>query len=320
MIRVRSSLSRAAFSYGLFASAVTAGAGPAIAQMPATKLRMGVTPSDGFGEAFYGHDAGFFSDAGIDLEITMFDGEAQIVAAMIGGSLDVGIASPFAMANAYLHGLPIAYIGAGSVYSSNDPTIATIVTKSNPIRDAKELEGQTVGVLGVKDSTHLATAAWLVRGGADIAKVKFIGLGRAEMVGSVERGLLAAGTIGEPFLSAALGGSCRQFGKPFDVYGDRALLGGYVATLDSIKTNAPVLHRYIAAMYRTAKWANANRNKTGDILQKYTKITDETVKTMRRVSYAENLDPSTIQRQLDVAYQYKFIDTPVNAGDLIRKV
>jgi NitT/TauT family transport system substrate-binding protein len=311
---------RGAFLTGITAFAVVAGASTATAQTPPVKLRMGVTPSDGYGEAFYGHDAGFFSDAGIDLEITAFDGEAQILGAMIGGSLDVGIASPFAMSNAYLRGLPIAYIGAGSVYSSAVPTLALIVPKTSPIRQAKELEGQTIGVLGVKDSTHLATVAWLVRDGADVSRVKFIGLGRAEIVASVERGLIAAGMIGEPFLSAALGGSCRQFGKPFDVYGDHALIAGYVTTLESIKTNAPVLRRFIAAMYRTAKWANANQSKTGDILQKYTKITDETVKMMRRVSYAESLEPPMVQRQLDVAYQYKFIDSPVNAADIIRKV
>ena len=312
----RRSRTRRSFLGGL-AAAAAAGNAPAMAQAP-QKLRIGITPSDGFGEAFFGSDAGFFAQAGITLDIQPLKGDSAILEGIATGSLDTGICTPVTMVRAALHGIPMMYIGAGNVYSSANPTLALIVTRNNAITQVKELEGATVGVFEIKDSSNLAVSAWLARNGADVTKIKFIELGRAEMVASVEKGTVTAGMIGEPFLSAGLASNCRQFAKPFDVYGDGSLVGGYITTADNIKTNAPLYRRFMAAMYKTAKWANANHKRTGEILQKYTKISDETVRTMRRAAFAETLTPAMIQPTLDIAYAYRYIDSPVKATDLIR--
>jgi NitT/TauT family transport system substrate-binding protein len=286
---------------------------------PAT-LRIGVTPSDGFGEALYGADMGFFREAGIEAEVQALPGEGTILPAVIGRSLDVGIATPMTLGNARVKGLAVEYFAAGGIYSSALPTLAFIVAKDNPIRGPKELEGATLGINGLRDGIHLAVVAWLARAGVDVAQVKFVEVGRAEMIGSIERRTIAGGMLGEPFLSVALGTSCRELGKPYDVFGDHALLGGYYATSDYIRGNAPLLRKFVGAMYRTARWANANRPRSGEILQKYTKISDGVLKTMRRVTYAETLDPSTIQPTLDVAFANKFIDAQLRATDLIHRV
>jgi len=283
-------------------------------------LRIGVTPSDGFGEAYYGHDMGFFSDAGINLDVQTLPGEGTILPAVVGGTLDIGISTPMTMASARLRGLQLDYIAGGAIYLSAAPTQGLIVAKNNPIRSAKEFEGATLAVVGIRDGTHLALAAWLAHEGADVSKVKFIEVGRAAMIASTEQGTIAGGILGEPFLSVALGTTCRLFGKPYDIFGDRALLGGYYATPDVIKNNTPLLRRFVGAMYRTATWANANHPRSAEILQKYTQISDTAVKTMRRVTYGTSLDPRSIQPTLDVAFASKFIDAPVNAVDLIQKL
>jgi NitT/TauT family transport system substrate-binding protein len=287
---------------------------------PPTAMRIGLTPSDGFGEAYYGHDAGFFDAAGIALELMAFNAEAAIVSAVLGGSLDVGISGPITVANAYAKGIPIAYISAGSIYSSAAPTLALIVAKTNTAQTAKDLEGKTLGVADIKGSIHLAGIAWLDRNGADIAKVKVVEIPRADIAGALQRGAIDAAVVGEPFLSASLSTTSRMFAKCFDVMGDGALLGGYFTTRDYAAKNAATLRRFNAAMYRTAKWANANRDKSAVILQKYTKISDDVVQRMTRVAFADALDPARIQTTLDIAYKERFLDHPVAARDLILKV
>ena len=204
---------------------------------------------------------------------------------MIGHSLDIGIATPMTLGNAFAKGLPVRYIAAGGIYSSSLPTLAMIVAKDNPIRSPKELEGATLGIQGLRDSLHLAMVAWLTREGVDPSKVKFVEIGRAEMIASIERRTIAGGMLGEPFLSVAIGTNSRQFAKPYDVFGDRALLGGYYATTDYISQRT--LLGSSTAMYRTAKW-RTRTGAVGEILRAH-QISDTAVKTMRRVSYAEAL-------------------------------
>ncbi len=118
----------------LFASlplAAIAARTAALAQTPALPtLRIGVTPSDGFGEAYYGHDMGFFTDAGINLDVQTLPGEGSILPAVAGGSLDVGISTPMTMASARIKGLQLNYIAGGAIYLSAAPTQGFIVAKT----------------------------------------------------------------------------------------------------------------------------------------------------------------------------------------------
>ena len=102
--------------------------------------------------------------------------------------------------------------------------------------------------------------------------------------------------------------------------GDKALLGGYFVTRENIAKNAAVLRRFNAAMYRTATWSNANRDKTALILQKYTRISDDAVRHMNRVAYADALDAAQVQPTLDQAFKARFIDKHVSASDIIVKL
>jgi NitT/TauT family transport system substrate-binding protein len=294
--------------------------GAAFAQTAPVAMRIGLTPSDGFGEAYYAHDLGFFDAAGIALEITAFNAEAAIVSAVLGGSLDIGISGPMTIANAYLRGIPVAYVSAGSIYSSAAPTLALIVAKNSPMQTAKDFEGKTLGVPDVKGSIHLAGIAWLDRNGADISKVQVVEIPRADVAGALQRGTVDGAVVGEPFLSVSLSTTSRMFAKCFDVMGDRALLGGYFTTRDYAAKNAAVLRRFNTTIYRTAKFANANHDRTGAILQKYTRISDDIVHRMTRVAYAERLDPAQIQPTIDIAYKEHFLDRPLAAADLILKV
>lgn len=313
----RRSSTRHSFLAGLTAAGTAACVSPAVAQTLQT-VRIGLTPSDGFGEAYFGSDAGIFAQAGLALDMQPFKGDNAILEAVMAGSLETGTCTPVTVVQAMLHGLPVVYIGACNVYATAAPTLGLIVTQSSPVAHAKDLEGTTVGVFEIKDSSNLALSAWLARNGADVSKIKFIELGRPEMVAAVEKGTVAAALVGEPYLSAALISTCRMFGKPFDVYGDGSLVGGYIASLDGLKNNAALYRRFMAATYKTAAWSNANHARTGETLQKYTKIADATVKAMRRATFAEKLTPAMVQSTLDLAYAYHYIDSPVKASALIR--
>jgi NitT/TauT family transport system substrate-binding protein len=284
-------------------------------------LRVGALPTDGFAEAYYAADMGFFTKAGLNAEISSFHNGGEISAAIVGGSLDVGVSSPISLANAYLRGIPLVYIAAGNLYNSAAPTIGFCVAKDSPLRSAKEFEGKTISVNGYKDPTHLSILAWLAKNGADPSKVNVTEVPASETGQALARGTIVGAVIPEPFMSAAISsGAARLFAKCFDAIGNGIMLGGWFCTADWVKKNPETAKRFVTAIYETARWANANHERSGQILQKYSHITDATLHAMTRVAYATTLVPAMINPTLALAASYKFTDRVVAGSDLIVKI
>ena len=82
--------SRRFFLGGLAASSTLAV--PARSRAQALPIvRCGSVPVDGYGQPYYGDAAGIFRDAGIDLQVVDLANSGAIAAAILGGSIDVGL-------------------------------------------------------------------------------------------------------------------------------------------------------------------------------------------------------------------------------------
>ncbi len=110
---------------------------------PAT-IRAGVAIADSYAEAYYGDDAGIFRTAGLALDIHPLANSGAIAAAIVGGSLDVGVGSPPQVAAARLNGLPFAFFAPSAVFVPEAPTTLLMVPKNSPIRTAADVNGKTV--------------------------------------------------------------------------------------------------------------------------------------------------------------------------------
>jgi NitT/TauT family transport system substrate-binding protein len=299
------------------AAATLAGAlRPAAMAQTRIPLRIGATANDSFAEAYYAQDLGYFTRAGIDAEITTFANGAQVSTGVASGALDVGISSVITLANATVRGLPFVYIAGGGMYTAAAPTIVLCAAKDSAIASARDLEGKAVSVSGIKDITHLAVVTWLEANGADPSKVNILEMPFSQVSAALNRGTIAAGVISEPSLAASLA-DVRILAKPFDLIGKRLMIGGWFATADWQKKNMAAAHAFATVIYQTARWANANHDKSAVILQKYTKIDDATVHRMVRVTYAESLEPDMIDPTLELAAREKFTERRVRAAEMI---
>jgi NitT/TauT family transport system substrate-binding protein len=300
-------------------AALALGYGRPLNAQTRVKLRIGATANDSFAEAYYAQDLGSFSRAGIDAEITTFANGAQVSTGVASGALDIGISSVITLANATLRGLPFVYIAAGGMYTATAPTIMLCVAKDSPVDDARDLEGKTVSVSGIKDITHLAVVAYLIKGGADPNKVNIIEMPFAQVSAALKRGTIAAGVISEPSLAASLD-DVRVLSKPFELIARRLMIGGWFATSEWQKKNMAAARAFAGVIYATAHWANGNHDKSALILQKYTKIDDATMRRMVRVTYAEALEPEMIDPTLNLAAREKFTERRVRAAEMIAAI
>jgi NitT/TauT family transport system substrate-binding protein len=299
-------------AFALAAPALVAAA----ADEPLT-IRVAATANDTYAEAYYAQERGEFSKAGLNVELATFTNGASVTQAVVSGAADVGVSNVVQIGSAVQHGVPIRYFAGGGLYSSDEPTSALAIADNAPIKVAKDFEGKTIGVSTLKDTSAIATQAWLVDHGADLSKIHFVEMPFAVMGPSLARGTVAGAVISEPSLSAAKTGGARIFAKSYDGIATRFLISGWFSTLEFGKKNPAALKRLAQVIYATGKWANTHRPDSAKILVKYAKLDPLVVREMARCQYADNLDVKLIQPALDAAVKYGALDHAMQASDLI---
>jgi NitT/TauT family transport system substrate-binding protein len=314
------SMNRHAFAVGLGA-AIAAVAVPAGAQTAPPTLRLACFPTDSYGEAYYAQDMGFFKEHGINVEFTINNAGAVALAALAGNGVDIGVANPVSIAQAFVKGIPIAAFAGGGLYTAASPATLLVVPKDSPLRTPKDLEGKTIGLPGLGDQLQAAMLIWLQKNGADATKVKFVEVNPPSvMLGALAQGRIDGATPPEPILTQSLQSDARIFGDPFSAVAPSFFIGVWIARSDWLKANPETSRRFADAIYEAGRWANAHRDESAAILAKYAKGDPALFRTMRRATYADaSLDPRLIQPPIDAGVQTGILATAVKASDLVAK-
>lgn len=284
-----------------------------------TPLRICTVNGDTFEEGCYAYELGFFSRAGFEVELSVLNNAGAVAAAVAGGSADVGTGDIVSLGNAINRGVPFVLFAGAGLYTSSSATTMLCVSKSSAFKDAKDLEGGAVAVVTLVGLGTTATKAWLTQNGADLAKIKFIEMPQSDMGPALARGLVAAAVIVEPMLTAVKP-EVRILGKVYDAIAREFLISDWFTTRDWLARNAEPVKRLVAAIYQTARFANAHHDQTLPILAKYTKTTPEQLHGIVRASYATSLTPALIQPVIDAAAKYRSIEHPFAAAEVIAKV
>jgi NitT/TauT family transport system substrate-binding protein len=282
-------------------------------------LHFGASPTESFGEAYFLVDGGFARRNGINGDVTTFRNSAEIIQSIAGGSLDIGMADMTQIANAVLHGLPFAFFAGGSVYRSDAPATILCVAKNSPMRSPKELEGQTVGVNGLRTLAEISTRETVRLAGGDPTKVTFVEISPSLAIPALQRGTVAAAIVSEPFISRG-GDDIRLLAKPYDAVATTFYICNWYAKANWLRDNALTAKKLTAAIYDTARWTNENHEKSAPILIKYLKLEPDIAKSLTRATFATSINPKLMQPVLDIALRYGLLDRPVDAASLIAKV
>ncbi len=296
-----------------FALALTCVAPVRAANIP---LQVGVFPTEGAAEAFYATELGFFKDAGLDVTLTTITSASAIAAAVSSGSLDVGFGSAVPLATAHARGINFRIISPAVVYSGAPAPQNMIVLKSSPVQKAADLNGQTIGVNGLREFSEFDALAWIEKNGGDLKTIKVAEVPFPQMTAALKAGRIAAAAIGEPYLSSAHD-DVRVIGDPLGAVGPKFTMTVWFASDAWLQKNADAAKRFQAVMKRSAIWANAHHAESAAILAKYTKLTADDLARMIRSTYGETgPDAGMVQPVVDVAIKYGQL-APVKADDII---
>jgi NitT/TauT family transport system substrate-binding protein len=298
-------------------AALALGSGGVARAQSGPPIRVGIGPSDAYGEASYGSDAGIFQNAGLNVEVTGFNSGTTAQAAMLAGQIDIVGTTALPIANAVIRGIPIVLVAAGAVNTAKASQSIMCVRKDGPIRTAQDLIGKTVCFNAIRTGSELALDAYLSKNGIDPTRVRTIEVSVAEMGVAVERGTVDAFVAGEPALSSALRASnVRVFVDPMQYIAPRFMYSAWFAQPSFVERNPDLIKRFAQTMYAVAKWSNTHHTETAAIIAKYTKLDVGDVNRMIRADFSESLRLSELQPLLDQAAKFNYISRPMQASEL----
>jgi NitT/TauT family transport system substrate-binding protein len=268
-------------------------------------LRVAYIAADDEAEAMYAKDAGFFTKAGLNVELQPMENAGAIATAIASNAIDVGFLPTIVLAIAHSKNIPLVAIAPGSVFRPTGPISALFVAPSAPIHKAADLNGKTIGVPGLASIAEYGARTWIDRNGGNASTVKFLEVPFPIMPEALNSGRIDAAMITEPFLTQAKKTERVLAATPFAAIAPEFAFGVWVTTSAWAKDHPDAIGRFAAALRETAAWANKSHAASGAILQKYAKIDPSLVASMSRSQYAERIVPATMQPVIDLAAKYR---------------
>ena len=274
------------------------------APAPATIRAAVIGYADATSLPIYGEASGIFKKYGLDAKVTSFNGGGAIIAAIAGGSLDVGFSNLVSAASAIQRGIPVMVLTPATLFDHKERGDNVLVkTHGSKLQTGADLTGKTVGVSVLNGIPHYASRAWIDTDGGDSSATKFVEIYHPEMIAALAQGRVDAASLSEPYLTPARAAN-RAIGAPEDAIAPEFLLTVHFTTLAWAKANPDLLRRYVTAIAKTAQWANAHPDLVVPILAKYSKQPEDAVRTMPRALFSDTLVARQLQPVIDVTAKY----------------
>lgn len=266
-------------------------------------VRIASLPIDGMALALYAHTMGFFSKVGLDVDLQEMQNGASILAAVAGGSIDIGASELTSLTFAHDRGLPITLVYGGGIYSAESPTEDLVVRSTAKITTAADLNGKMIAVISLRGFTQYAPMLWVDENGGQSSTLRFAEIRPSEIPVALQEGRIDASLLAEPFITA-----CRPFTRNLayacNAIAPRFLIAAYFVAPDWASTHPNEIRAFRQAMRDAALWANRNQSRTAQILAKEAKMDASVLSAAARVSHPTELLPAMLQPLIDLTAKY----------------
>lgn len=203
---------------------------------------------------------GFFTDEGLDPEITQLNGGTATAQALLAEQVDFSL-------NSIDHAFKAAVQGKDNlrmiVLLNQSPGMVLVVDSRlrEKVKNISDLKGMTLGVTSKGSATHMVLASLLSKSGVNPDNVNIINAGSATFPPALENGQIAGGIALEPFASFlveqgkafiladlnTLKDTERFFGGPYNQ-------AGVMTRQDMIERRPDLVQKIVNIHVRALKW------------------------------------------------------------------
>lgn len=284
-------------------------------------IRVGNVPMDANSNLLSAYAEGFFTKAGLSIELEETKNGTAGAAALIAGSLDISNINIASLIAARQKNIPFTIVALGVIYTGKAGH-AIVVPKDSPVTSARDLMDRTVGVNAIGGGLDwLATRAYVDKNGGDSNRVRFTEMPFSIMPEALNARRVDAAFLLEPFLSVAKRSGHRILAPAYDAISPTFLVSAFVTTADWGSAHADVARRYNDAMHQASIWANHHQDKTAEILSKFTNVEVASLRTVARATFSEGQQDlvALVQPVIDAVSKYGLSPVTVSAADLFSK-
>ena len=153
-------------------------------------IHVALSPFEAQANVYYAQELGLFKLAGLNIEIQQIQGSGAVVAAIVGGSVQIGTGSSLPMFSARERGIDLVLVAPGSMSDFADQRSGLVAAANSPIRTGRDLNGKIVGVNTLQSVDQVAISSWVDKTGGVSHTVKFL-----EVPGTLILDALSAGRI-----------------------------------------------------------------------------------------------------------------------------
>jgi NitT/TauT family transport system substrate-binding protein len=182
------------------------------------------------------------------------------------------------------------------------------------------LNGKTISVGAIKDSTWIGARLFVDAAGGDSTTVKFIELPFSAVTAAVLAKRIDAGVSNAPYLKDDVrAGKVRALGDLLGALGPHFLETAWVCTADYIAKNRDTVARFVRVIHEAQVWCNAHVSEAGDLTSAYTGIDRATVAATKTI-FATEADPREMQPYVTACAKYDIIPKSFDAAELYARL
>ena len=287
------------------------------------KLKVAI-PQKGFWDSSwveFAEAAGFFKEAGLEVEIFWTEGGAQTTATVISGSVDIALSNGILAAiNAYVKGGPDTPYRVISAQMTGANELFWYVKADSPYKSLKDVpEGKTISFSSPGSSSNLILLTLLRQSGS---KGKPLPVGGAPssytqtMTGQVDVGWSVV-----PFaLQDEVDGKIRIIARAREATElQNQTIRVNLANTNSLKTKRPAIVKFMQAYKKAIDWAYTNP-KAIEMFAQNMKVSPAIAKKAVDEFYPKSAmqigEIRDLERSLKDALDYKFLTAPKTPKDI----
>jgi NitT/TauT family transport system substrate-binding protein len=296
------------------------GSGAAAGAPEKAKVKVAVLPTMDTVPLYLAMDAGYFKEVGLEVTPVMAASGADCVAKMVSGEVDFAFSSwtPFFVAKS--KGVADVKLVADATTSANGYSVVSTMPNS-AIQGAKDLAGKRVAITAKLTMSHLLVLSALKDAGVDAGTVQFAEMAFPQMVPALQGGQVDAAFLVEPFIQGAV--KAANVRQVFDTNSGSSTdmpLTGYAATGPFVSGNKKTVEAFQRALKKaTDDIAKGDRTKVDPLLEKIAKVDSATAKKTTLANFVSSLDPTKIQRVVDLMVEFKALDKRIEVADMVVK-
>lgn len=270
-----------------------------------------------------GTKQGIFADHCIEVSMQTVPSTPASLAAVSGGSVDIGYTTFVPFIRAVSEGLPIMLVAPDFGYTPDADKfkpmevtpVGVFVAGDSAMTGAKDLEGKTVSIPALGAQGQVQVAADIMADGGDPSKVQWVALDFGTALAQLNDRNIDAATLAYPItMEAETAGNKLLFGSGLSLFPPGTANSGWVTSASTAKEKPELIAAFNEAFSEAKAYVMSNREELLKEVADYTKVSLESVKAQNLQYYA--VDSATVEQLTAIAEVMKKVGELEKVPDL----